>query len=71
MGFAVMLNRANATGRPFLVPYIRRVIGLGLFGMCTTRFFVAGDILFSYAFLPLACCTCCLGWKSFPNRLPQ
>ena len=66
MGFAVMLNRANATGRPFLVPYIRRVIGLGLFGMLHTILLWPGDILFSYAFTAAGLLYVLFGnWKSF------
>ncbi|WMW82019.1 DUF418 domain-containing protein [Undibacterium cyanobacteriorum] len=66
MGFAVMLNRANATGRPFLVPYIRRVIGLGIFGILHTVLLWPGDILFSYAFTAAGLLFVLFGnWKSF------
>ena len=49
MGFAVMLSRAEAAGRPFLAPYIRRTLALGVFGAAHFVFLWAGDILFSYA----------------------
>ena len=32
MGFAVMLTRAERAGRPFLAPYLRRILGLAVFG---------------------------------------
>jgi uncharacterized membrane protein YeiB len=49
MGFAVMLGRAEAAGRPFLAPYIRRTLALALFGALQYIFLWSGDILFSYA----------------------
>jgi uncharacterized membrane protein YeiB len=49
MGFAVMLTRAERAGRSFLVPYMRRIAALAVFGALHHIFFFAGDILFSYA----------------------
>ena len=49
MGFAVMLTRAERAERNFLVPYIRRIAALAVFGACHHIFLWAGDILFSYA----------------------
>jgi uncharacterized protein len=49
MGFAVMLTRSERAGRSFLVPYIRRIAALAVFGACHHIFLWAGDILFSYA----------------------
>ena len=49
MGFAVMLTRADRAGRSFLVPYLRRICALAVFGACHHIFIWSGDILFSYA----------------------
>ena len=49
MGFAVMLGRAQAAGRPFLTPYVRRTLALALFGFLHCVFIWNGDILFDYA----------------------
>lgn len=49
MGFAVMLSRAELAGRSFLVPYLRRILGLATFGAAHYIFLWSGDILFSYA----------------------
>jgi uncharacterized membrane protein YeiB len=49
MGFAVMLTRAERAGRAFLVPYVRRIAALAVFGAAHHIFLWAGDILFSYA----------------------
>src|SRR6476620_4299075 len=49
MGFAVMLGRAQAAGRPFLAPYVRRTLALALFGFLHCVFIWNGDILFDYA----------------------
>ncbi|NNG25876.1 DUF418 domain-containing protein [Telluria aromaticivorans] len=49
MGFAVMLMRAERAGRSFLVPYMRRIAALAVFGALHHVFLFAGDILFSYA----------------------
>jgi uncharacterized protein len=49
MGFAVMLTRAERAGRSFLVPYIRRIAALAVFGALHHIFLFSGDILVSYA----------------------
>jgi uncharacterized protein len=49
MGFAVLLSRAEAAGRSFLKPYLRRIAALAVFGALHHIFLFAGDILFSYA----------------------
>lgn len=50
MGFAVMLTRSEESGRAFLVPYIRRIIALAIFGALHQILLWPGDILLSYAF---------------------
>ena len=60
MGFAVMLTRAERAGRSFLVPYIRRIAALAVFGAMHHIFLWAGDILFSYAVAAL--CLLLLLW---------
>lgn len=60
MGFAVMLTRAERAGRGFLVPYIRRIAALAVFGAMHHVFLWAGDILFSYAVAAL--CLLLLLW---------
>lgn len=49
MGFAVMLTRAERAERSFLVPYMRRIAALAVFGTLHHIFLFAGDILVSYA----------------------
>lgn len=49
MGFAVMLTRAERAHRPFMAPYLRRILALAVFGAMHFIFIWAGDILFSYA----------------------
>jgi uncharacterized membrane protein YeiB len=49
MGFAVMLGRAEQSGRGFVVPYLRRIAALAVFGAAHFIFLWGGDILFSYA----------------------
>jgi uncharacterized protein len=49
MGFAVMLTRAERAERSFLVPYMRRIAALAVFGALHHIFLFSGDILFSYA----------------------
>jgi uncharacterized protein len=49
MGFAVMLTRAERAQREFLAPYMRRILGLAVFGAAHYIFLWAGDILFSYS----------------------
>jgi len=54
MGFAVMLTRAESTEREFVKPYIRRIIGLFLFGSAHFVMIWTGDILHNYAITALA-----------------
>ena len=49
MGFALMLERAVAAGRPFLPVYLRRIAALAVFGLLHHIFLWSGDILLSYA----------------------
>lgn len=49
MGFAVMLTRAERAERSFLVPYMRRIAALAVFGILHHIFLFGGDILVSYA----------------------
>lgn len=49
MGFAVMLTRAEQAGRDFMAPYLRRLVGLAVFGALHFILLWSGDILFSYA----------------------
>ncbi len=54
MGFAVMLMRAENSGRDFFRPYLRRIAALAVFGALHFLFLWSGDILFSYAVGALA-----------------
>ncbi|HET8818794.1 MAG TPA: DUF418 domain-containing protein [Xanthomonadaceae bacterium] len=54
MGFAVMLARAQAAGRPFVALYLRRTLGLLLIGLAHGLFVWSGDILFSYSLAAFA-----------------
>lgn len=54
MGFAVMLARAEAAGRPFAGLYLRRTAGLALIGLAHGLFVWSGDILLSYAMAAVA-----------------
>lgn len=49
MGFAVMLTRSEAKGQRFLLPYLRRILALAVFGICHHILIWPGDILYSYA----------------------
>lgn len=49
MGFAVMLTRAEESGRGFVRPYLRRIAALAVFGALHHILIWPGDILFSYA----------------------
>lgn len=53
IGFAVMLGRAESRGSAFVTPYVRRIIGLFLFGAMHYIFIWTGDILHEYAFAAL------------------
>ena len=69
MGFAVMLARAQAAGRPFAGLYLRRTFGLLLIGLGHALFVWSGDILFSYA---LAAFVLLLCFRKTPvGRLPK
>ena len=54
MGFAVMLTRAEDNNRVFVTPYLRRIIGLFLFGSAHFVMIWTGDILHNYAITALA-----------------
>ncbi|HEV7912544.1 MAG TPA: DUF418 domain-containing protein [Albitalea sp.] len=54
MGFAVMLVRAERTGRAFTRIYLRRILALAVFGALHFICIWDGDILFSYAIGALA-----------------
>jgi uncharacterized protein len=54
MGFGVMLMRAETAQRSFLVPYIRRIAALMVFGGLHYIFLWSGDILFSYSVAAIA-----------------
>ena len=49
MGFGVMLGRAQSADRGFVIPYIRRIVGLFLFGSAHYVLVWTGDILHNYA----------------------
>jgi uncharacterized protein len=49
MGFAVMLTRAESGSREFVAPYVRRIIGLAIFGSAHYVLIWGGDILHNYA----------------------
>ncbi len=49
MGFAVMLMRAEAAKRSFVLPYLRRIVALAMFGAMHHILLWNGDILFGYA----------------------
>ncbi len=51
MGFALMMDRAQAAGRPFVGTYVRRLLALAVFGLCHIAFVWSGDILFMYALI--------------------
>jgi uncharacterized protein len=51
MGFAVMMRRADAAGRPFAPIYLRRTLGLLVIGTVHMLAIWSGDILMVYALL--------------------
>ncbi|MBB5865317.1 DUF418 domain-containing protein [Xanthomonas sp. 3058] len=53
MGFAVMAQRAEQAGRPFLGMYLRRTLGLLAIGLAHAVLLWSGDILVTYALLAL------------------
>ncbi len=65
MGFSVMSMRAEAAGRGFYGPYLRRVLALGAFGAAHAILLWPGDILFTYAVTALVL----LGLRAFQRAL--
>ena len=53
MGFAVMMERARAAGRPFTAPYLRRSLALLAIGLLHLLLLWSGDILVNYALMAL------------------
>lgn len=51
MGFAVMMMRAEASGRSFLPTYLRRILALLAIGLAHALLVWNGDVLVSYALL--------------------
>lgn len=51
MGFAIMLARAQAAGRPFFGVYLRRVLALLVIGLLHALLVWSGDILVTYALM--------------------
>lgn len=51
MGFAIMLARAQAAGRPFFAVYLRRVLALLAIGLLHALLVWSGDILVTYALM--------------------
>jgi len=69
MGFAVMMMRADAAGRPFLGLYLRRVGVLLLLGVGHATLLWPGDILVAYALMGLVLGLCFRGTPR--SRLPK
>ena len=69
MGFAIMLARAQAAGRPFVAVYLRRVLALLAIGLAHAFFVWAGDILVTYALMGLVMLTFFRGTPQ--SRLPK
>lgn len=53
MGFAIMLARAQAAGRPFVAVYLRRVLALLAIGLAHALLVWSGDILVTYSLMGL------------------
>ncbi len=53
MGFAVMMARSAAAGRPFVAIYVRRVLALLVMGLVHAIVVWSGDILTSYAIIAM------------------
>ena len=51
VGFAVMMSRAEAVGRPFAGIYVRRLGALAAIGLAHMVLLWSGDILFTYALI--------------------
>ena len=69
MGFAVMLGRADAAGRPFLGLYLRRIGALLVLGLAHAMLLWPGDILVTYALMGLLLGLCFRGTPQ--SRLPK
>lgn len=69
MGFAVMLMRADAAGRPFLGLYLRRIGTLLVLGLAHAVLLWPGDILVTYALMGLLLGLCFRGTPQ--SRLPK
>ena len=69
MGFAVMMMRADAAGRPFLGLYLRRVGVLLALGLAHALLLWSGDILVTYALMGLVLGLCFRGTPQ--SRLPK
>lgn len=54
MGFAVMLQRAEARERPFFAVYLRRVLALLAIGLAHALLLWSGDVLVTYALVAFA-----------------
>lgn len=64
MGFALILARSLDNGRAFVLPYMRRLLALAMFGILHSILLWDGDILLSYAFSAAALLiTLFLDWK--------
>ncbi|WP_374601896.1 DUF418 domain-containing protein [Arenimonas sp.] len=69
MGFAIMLARAQAAGRPFVAVYLRRVLALLAIGLVHALLVWSGDILVTYALMGLVML---LFFRGTPqSRLPK
>ncbi|MFZ5638348.1 MAG: DUF418 domain-containing protein [Pseudomonadota bacterium] len=68
MGFAVMMARANAAGRPFFPLYLRRTLALLAIGLAHLLLIWSGDILTMYALiaLPLLLIFRTVPWRQLP-----
>lgn len=68
MGFAVMMARANAAGRPFFALYLRRTVALLAIGLAHLLLIWSGDILTVYAVvaLPLLLVFRSVPWRQLP-----
>ncbi len=68
MGFAVMMARANAAGRPFFALYLRRTLALLAIGLAHLLLVWSGDILTVYAViaLPLLLVFRSVPWRQLP-----
>ncbi len=65
MGFALMLQRARADGRPFAGLYLRRLLALLAIGLAHALLVWSGDILVSYALVGLVML---LAFRNTPRR---